>query len=335
MKRPTLPALPIAARPLRGAKSERYLGGVPEPARDVLRRLLAGDISAPVALAGLLFALGSAAAVETLLYPLANARPELADLSELLRRNPERLAEIAPLLPHHPEAEGAGEAAIETCRRFFDRAVRTNEEASVALYSLGDPEILAEGTREIVDLFRRWGLLAPDRSALDLGCGIGRFAVALASELQEIWGIDISAGMIAAAKRRAAGRSNLHFEVGSGRDLAAFPDDRFDLVLAVDSFPYIQQAGLELVAVHFAEVARVLKPGGDFALLNFSYTGDLDDDCTGFAELCRQSGFLVEAAGLRPFTLWDGSAFLARSPKLPRTGRAKAARPVQGKTTGS
>jgi SAM-dependent methyltransferase len=312
MKRTSLPVAARTARPLRPGKAERYLVGVPEPARDVLRRLLAGDISGPVALAGLLFALGSAAEVEALLYPLANTLPQLADLSELLRRNPERLARIAPLLPDHPEAEGRGEAAIEACRLFFDRAVRTSEEASVALYSLGDPEILDEGTREIVDLFARWGLLAPDRSALDIGCGIGRFEVALSSELLEIWGIDISAGMIAAARRRAAGLGNVHFEVGSGRDLASFPDRRFDLVLAIDSFPYIQQAGSGLVAAHFAEVARVLKPGGDFALLNFSYTGDLDDDRAGFTDLCEENGLVVEVAGLRPFTLWDGSAFLAR-----------------------
>ncbi len=312
MKRPSFP---IAVRPARAGRAERQLATVPEPARDVLRRLLAGEISAPVALAGLLFALGSAAAVEDLLYPLANANPAFADLSELLRRNPERLAQIAPLLPDHPEAEGAGEAAIEACRRFFDRAVRTSEEASVALYSLGDPEILAEGTGEIVDLFERWGLLAPERAALEIGCGIGRFQVALASRLGEIWGIDISEGMIAAARRRAAGLANLHFAVGSGRDLAAFPDDRFDLVFAVDSFPYLQQAGPGLVAAHFAEAARVLKPGGDLAILNFSYTGDLDDDRAGFADLCDRFGFLVEAAGVRPFTLWDGAAFLARLPR--------------------
>ena len=308
-------ALPTAAPPARASQAQRFLAAVPEPARDVLRRLLAGELSPPVALAGLLFTLGSAAEVEDLLYPLANSHPRFSDLSELLRRNPERLAEIAPLLPDHPEAEGAGEAAIEACRRFFDRAVRTSEEASVALYSLGDPEILAEGTREIVDLFERWGLLGPDRAtsaALEIGCGIGRFQVALAGRFGEIWGIDISEGMIAAARRRAAGLGNLHFVVGSGRDLAPFPDARFDLVFAVDSFPYLQQAGPDLVAAHFAEAARVLKPGGDFAILNFSYTGELEDDRAGFADLCDRNGFLMEAAGVRPFTLWDGSAFLAR-----------------------
>lgn len=309
MKKPSL----RLASPSRPAGRAQLLDRVPLLARDALRRLMAGEISPPVALAGLLFALGSAAEVEDLLIPLAQAHPRFADLTELLRRNPEGLNRIVPLLQDHPEEEGASEeAAIEACRRFFDRAVARSEEASVALFSLGDPDLLAEGTREIVELLDRWGLLATDRRALEIGCGIGRFQVALAPRVLEVHGIDVSAGMIHAARRRAAGLENVRFVVGSGRDLSPFPDRRFDLVFAVDSFPYLQQAGAALVAAHFAEAARVLTPGGDFAILNFSYSGDLGSDQDGFAELCDRFGFLVEVPGVQPFTLWDGSAFLAR-----------------------
>src|SRR5882724_9637564 len=263
------------------SRAKLYLDQVPGPARGVLRRLVAGELSPPVALAGLLFAFGSAAEVEDLLVPLAQAHPRFAAITELLRRNPEGLNRIVPLLPDHPEEEGTGEVAIEACRRFFDRAVARSEEASVALYSLGDPELLAEGTREVFDLLDRWGLL-------------------------------ISEGMLAVAKRRAQGLDNVHFVLVTGRDLSPFPAGRFDLVFAVDSFPYLQQAGPELVATHFAEAARVLTPGGDFAVLNFSYSGDLQSDRDAFADLCSRCGFLVEVPGIQPFTLWDGSAFLAR-----------------------
>src|SRR5882724_2423782 len=294
------------------SRAKLYLDQVPGPARGVLRRLVAGELSPPVALAGLLFAFGSAAEVEDLLVPLAQAHPRFAAITELLRRNPEGLNRIVPLLPDHPEEEGTGEVAIEACRRFFDRAVARSEEASVALYSLGDPELLAEGTREVFDLLDRWGLLASDRRTLEIGCGIGRFQVALAGRVAEAWGLDISEGMLAVAKRRAQGLDNVHFVLGTGRDLSPFPAGRFDLVFAVDSFPYLQQAGPELVATHFAEAARVLTPGGDFAVLNFSYSGDLQSDRDAFADLCSRCGFLVEVPGIQPFTLWDGSAFLAR-----------------------
>jgi SAM-dependent methyltransferase len=312
MPRPRLPTLPIAARTRRRGRAEVALDRLPEPSRDVLRRLLAGEVSPPVALAGLLFHLGSAAEAEELLAPLAAVHPRLADLYALLRRNPAVLAEIAPLLRDHPEEEDGGEAAIAACRRFFDRIVATSEEASVALYSLGDPELLAEATGEVVDLFARWGLLGAERRTLEIGCGIGRFQVALAGRVREAVGVDVSEGMIAAARRRAQGLGNVRFAVGSGRDLAPFPDRGFDLVFAVDSFPYLQQAGPELVAAHFSEAARVLVPGGDFAILNLSYGGDLAADRASFVDLCRSFGFVAEVIGAQPFTLWDGTAFLAR-----------------------
>ena len=44
----------------------------------------------------------------------------------------------------------------------------------------------------------------------------------------------------------------------SGRDLSSFPSASFDLVLAIDTMPYVWRAGVPLVMVHFAE-ARVLR----------------------------------------------------------------------------
>ncbi|HTQ79023.1 MAG TPA: methyltransferase domain-containing protein [Thermoanaerobaculia bacterium] len=309
---PPIPRYPHPMARIRiGSKPPRF-PGIQGPALDTLRRYALGEISAPVALASLLFTAGDAAEVESLLFRLADTHPAVSELWELLRSHPEGVRRIVPLLRDHPEQEAAGEAGIETCRRFFDRAVVRCEEASVALYCLGDPAILAEGTREVVELFARWGLLDPDHATLEIGSGIGRFQVALAGRVREAWGIDISEQMVAAATRRAAGLPNVHFTLGSGRDLAPFPDRAFDLVFAVDSFPYLQQAGPDFVAGYFAETARVLKPGGDFAVLNYSYTGDLNDDIAGFSGLCERFGFVVEVAGLQQLALWDGTAFLAR-----------------------
>jgi len=58
--------------------------------------------------------------------------------------------------------------------------VRQSEEASVALYSLGNPELLAAATREVVERMNEWAVLAPMRDALDVGRGIGRMESALA-----------------------------------------------------------------------------------------------------------------------------------------------------------
>ncbi|MFP5287515.1 MAG: class I SAM-dependent methyltransferase, partial [Thermoanaerobaculia bacterium] len=204
------------------------------------------------------------------------------------------------------------EEAVAACRFFFDRAVRRSEEGSVAAYSLGDAGILARATEEIVGLFDRWNLLGPERRTLEIGCGIGRMQAALAPRVAEAWGIDVSPKMIDAARRRCEGLPNVCFSVCSGFDLAGLPDEGFDFVLAVDSFPYIHQAGPKVVEMHFQEVARVLRPGGDFVILNFSYRDDPAADRSEVRRLCRTTGFDLVVAGAEPFKLWDGMAFHGR-----------------------
>ena len=48
----------------------------------------------------------------------------------------------------------------------------------------------------------------------------------------------------------------------------------FDLVLAIDSFPYIVQTGAAMAVRHVADAARVLRPGGALCILNLSYRND-------------------------------------------------------------
>ena len=118
--------------------------------------------------------------------------------------------------------------------------------------------------------------------------------------------------MIEAARRRCAGLENVHLAVSSGRDLAGFADGAFDLVFAVDSFPYIHYAGPALVETHFREAARVLRPGGELAIFNFSYRDDVPTDRREVARLCPACGLTLLANGEQPFRRWDGIAFRAQ-----------------------
>lgn len=285
-------------------------------ARRILADCVAGNAHPALALVRLLDELGSFEAAAALIAAHAPAgAPATEELERLLAENREVCERIVWMLRNHPAPapfSGSVEAEIESVRRFFDQAVRADEVASVAAYSLGSPELLAECTQEIADLFEMWGLLGPDRVALEVGCGIGRMQEALSPHLAEVHGIDVSPGMVAAARRRCAGLGNVQLSEGSGRDLAGFPSGRFDFVFAVDSFPYISQGGPELVEAYFGEVARVLQPGGDFAILNFSYRGDLDEDRDEVEELAGDWGFFVEVDGVHPFRVWDGTVFLLR-----------------------
>jgi ubiquinone/menaquinone biosynthesis C-methylase UbiE len=178
---------------------------------------------------------------------------------------------------------------------------------------------------------RSGGLLGRGRKVLDIGCGIGRFEAALASEVEHVVGIDISAEMIKLARQRCAELANVRFQRCSGRDLSLFDDGSFDLVLAVDCLPYLAQAGMTLVERHLAEAARVLRTPGDLVIVNFTYRGDPARDRADVERLAHASGFDVLRAGTREFSLWDGLTFhLVKNHNRPVAGEA-APRSAGGK----
>ena len=276
--------------------------------------VLAGRISAPVALMRLLLSgLTAAALVEGLAAmraPRGPASAGLAALVDLARRQRDNLALLERMVAagadHRPAA--SAEEGIAASRAMFDRLVRISPEASVAAYSLGDPALLEAATREVVDWLRGLGPLEGRPAVLDLGCGIGRLAAALAPQAGRVLGLDVSPGMVEAARARCGGVPELRFAVCSGRDLAEQGDAAFDLVLAVDVFPYLVQADLALAERHVAEAARVLRPGGSLVVLNFSYRGE-EADRQDLARMAARSGLAVRRGGVRPLRLWDGLAF--------------------------
>ena len=136
---------------------------------------------------------------------------------------------------------------------------------------------------------------------LEIGCGIGRFERAVAARVKEAHGIDVSGEMVRVAQRRCAGLPNVHLAKSSGRDLGMFGDERFDLVFAVDTFPYLVQSGAALVERHFAESRRVLKPRGELVILNYSYADDVEADRRDVRRLADRHGFEVLVDGERLF----------------------------------
>jgi SAM-dependent methyltransferase len=107
---------------------------------------------------------------------------------------------------------------------------------------------------------RLQNLVKPGGVVLDLGCGSGEDAPALASMGLRCVGLDISAGLLDLTRR---------FEALAGRavmgDLRSLPfaDGTFDAVWAGGSVHHVTKPEMRGVA---SEVAQVLKPGGVFAL---------------------------------------------------------------------
>ncbi|MDB4973627.1 MAG: Methyltransferase type 11 [Myxococcaceae bacterium] len=280
------------------------------------RRCTSGALSPQIALMEMLIASEDTDTVERALTALEGAAEpaRLAELTRVFHDNRAGCAKIAAILRAEQTPDGARSVAesLAFCRTLFDGLVSQSEETSVALYSLGNPDILAQASAEIVALLQRDALLTPGTRLLDVGCGIGRMASALAPRVARVDAIDLSPQMVAAASRRCAELGNVHVRLCSGMDFAGFAAQSMDLVLAVDSFPYVVQAGEALMHAIFAEAARVLVQGGQLVILNFSYRADLERDRADASALAGQHGFVPAVLGEQPFTLWNGSVFSLR-----------------------
>ena len=111
------------------------------------------------------------------------------------------------------------------------------------------------------DLITRAGLTGAGR-LLDLACGPGRVALALASSLQEIWAIDLEPEMIVVGQHEATQRGvhNITWMVGKAEELAA-PPASFVLITIGEAFHRLDQ---QRVAQH---TLQWLQPGGCLAIL--------------------------------------------------------------------
>lgn len=234
------------------------------------------------------------------------ARDRLLEVETLWRETPDAFDLIRTIARTESVDGGDG---IARCAAGFDVVADVSPIASVALYSLGREDILLQATAEVVDDLRREGLLRHDYRLLDIGCGSGRFLAALAPELWHVVGVDVSANMLAHARRRCADFSNVELLLGDGRRFAALPDASFGLALAVDSFPYIIAAGDDVTRANLEEARRLLRPDGRLIIINYSYRGDDEMDRRDVHRFAHEFGFAVRRCGFRPFRLWDGAVF--------------------------
>jgi demethylmenaquinone methyltransferase/2-methoxy-6-polyprenyl-1,4-benzoquinol methylase len=99
-------------------------------------------------------------------------------------------------------------------------------------------------------------------SVLDVATGTGLVAERLLARGHEVTGLDQSPDMLAAARRRFDGRVQL---VEASATAIPFPDASFDHLTFTYLLRYVDDPGATL-----AELARVVRPGGTVASLEFS-----------------------------------------------------------------
>jgi SAM-dependent methyltransferase len=107
------------------------------------------------------------------------------------------------------------------------------------------------------------GLFAPETRVLDVGCGTGNYAAALAAATGcRISGVDPSARMLDLARDVAPWESL----VPGRAESLPFADDSFDVVMSTDVIHHIGDRD-----AYFQESVRVLRPGGQLVTVTDSH----------------------------------------------------------------
>jgi malonyl-CoA O-methyltransferase len=128
-------------------------------------------------------------------------------------------------------------------------------------------EALALVQKRVVDrffeLFMGHGVI-PGK-LLDIGSGTGRLVSTFRQHLPQIavTGIDLAFGMLLCAKKQFAGDADIMLTCGDAETLP-FENSSFDMVVSTSTYQWLSPLGAP-----FAEVWRVLKPGGRFCFALF------------------------------------------------------------------
>jgi 27-O-demethylrifamycin SV methyltransferase len=137
-----------------------------------------------------------------------------------------------------------------------------------------DTDELPAATARLTELMLEAARIDPGHHVLDVGCGTGSPACALAHRTgASVTGITTSAAGVAAARERAAAEGladRVSFEERDGMD-NGFPDESFDRAWALES-SHLMRRRDALVG----ECARVLRPGGRLTLCDIVLRRPMD-----------------------------------------------------------
>lgn len=149
----------------------------------------------------------------------------------------------------------------ERMRSDWDRRIRHDYRFWMSDGYHSDHEMWQSGERDFAILMQ--GLEGwASKTALDLGCGVGRLLKPALKTFSKVIGFDVSAEAINKARELLSSEretSNVELHVGNGIDLKPLPDACVDVLF---SFAAFGSMPTDIFASYLADMWRVLVPGG-------------------------------------------------------------------------
>ncbi len=161
----------------------------------------------------------------------------------------------------------------EEMYQFFDASAENyeSEEHQSVLYNfygrLNLPdEAIPELNQYFQDLLRE--MLLPGERVLDVACGTGLFSRGLLDKASEVYGVDLSWGMLQKAREYSSMKL-----VRASADKLPFPEEAFDLLISFVAFHLFDDVSNVLREMH-----RVLTDGGVLVGLTYLLTGEWEEE---------------------------------------------------------
>lgn len=166
------------------------------------------------------------------------------------------------------------DADFEQNERVRDRFTRTAD----AFAQLAVPPRAVEAEK-IVQLAQA----RPEDVGLDLACGPGTFATALARRARRVFGVDLTPAFLRLARKRAVaqGLANIRFLCGDATALP-LPDESIDVAVCGYSFHHMREPQRAL-----RELARVVRRGGRLAVVDLYTPEGFDPEAADRIERAR------------------------------------------------
>lgn len=118
------------------------------------------------------------------------------------------------------------------------------------------------------------------KTVVDLGCGCGQNAVAMAKKGAAVTGIDFSERQIDEARQLAREKQlSIDFKIGDIAYLSFISDSTFDLAISACAISFVEDANSA-----FEEAFRIVKPGGTYVLSDMNPLQYILDEIPGGVE---------------------------------------------------